>query len=277
MTAIIFGETNDLHVQAVSSYLSDYIILDNQSIQNNISITTDLTSKPVVFLDNKPIKATSVYWRNLDISSFEYGEHLPNAVAYMQLFLESFSDAIWVNPLSSFLDHYTKLKQLRLLDICKPQTLITNNLFDARKFISMFESVAIKPVAGGEYIQRIYKPKKLKSKHLKQPITLQEFIPGVNIRTFVIGDKVYSAEVKSDFDDFRLDDFNYNPIELSEAETELALNIKQKLGYQWTAIDWIRYNDNLYFLEANFSPMFLFFESETSFPITKKLANLLIQ
>jgi len=275
LTTVIFGKQNDIHALAVAEHLPSYVILDDKSIENDVSITTDLFSKPVVFLDNKPIEATSVYWRNLDIYPFQSDNHIANAIAYMKIFLEAFSDARWVNPLPAFIDHYTKIDQLRALDILKPKTLVTNNLFDARKFISMFESVAAKPVAGGAYIERFWDPKDLEE--LKQPVALQEFITGTNTRTFVIGDDVYTAEVNTTHDDFRLDkEFTYTPVELSPEERQLALDITSTLGYKWTAIDWIRFDDQLYFLEANFSPMFLYFQEQTEYPIAKQLAKLLL-
>jgi len=276
LTTVIFGQQDDIHALAVAEHLPSYVILDDESIEHDVTITTDLDSKPVVFLDAKPIEATSVYWRNLDIYPFEDGDHLANSIAYMKLFLEAFSDARWVNPPPAFINHYTKVDQLRALDILKPKTLITNNLFDAWKFISMFESVAAKPVAGGDYVKRYWHPSELEE--LKQPVTLQEFIPGTNTRTFVIGEDVYTGEVTTTHDDFRLDkEFTYTPVELSPEERQLALDITSTLGYKWTAIDWIRFDGKLYFLEANFSPMFLYFQEQTGYPIAKQIANLLIQ
>ncbi len=46
---------------------------------------------------------------------------------------------------------------------------------------------------------------------------------------------------------------------------------------EWTAIDWRHQPRREYvFLETNPSPMFLYFEQQTGFPITKKLVQLLI-
>ena len=275
MTTVIFGQQDDSHVLAVSKHLPSCVVLDDQSIINNISLTTDLASKPVVYLNDSPIEATSVYWRNLDIYPFENGYHLANGIAHMKLFLEAFTNAEWVNSPSAFINHYTKVDQLRALNILKPYTLITSNLNDARTFISLFDSVACKPVAGADYLKRYKHPEELKD--LNHPVTLQEFIPGTNTRTFVIGTDVYSAEVTTTYDDFRLDkNFSYTPIKLSADEHQLALDITKTLGYKWTAIDWIRFKNKLYFLEANFSPMFLYFEQKTGFPITESLAKLLI-
>jgi hypothetical protein len=275
-TTLILAQLDDVHALAVAEYLPSYVFIDDKTIENNLTITTDLDSETAVYIDGKPLNVTSVFWRNLDIYPFDLTKHFCNSIGYMKLFLESFREANWVNPLLPFISHYTKVDQFRSLDILKPQTLITNNLFDARKFISMFDSVAAKPVAGGSYTKRYWKPSKLKK--LNEPMTFQEYIPGTNIRSFVIGNKVYSAEITTDNDDFRIDgNFTYTPIKLSRDEKQLALDITSTLGYKWTAIDWIRYNDDLYFLEANFSPCFLFFEEQTGYPITASLAKLLIQ
>lgn len=49
-------------------------------------------------------------------------------------------------------------------------------------------------------------------------MTIQEYIPGTNIRSYVIADSVYSAEIRSSSVDFREDlDAELIPIELPES------------------------------------------------------------
>ena len=84
--------------------------------------------------------------------------------------------------------------------------------------------------------------------------------------------------MRSDLVDFRTDDnCTIVPVKLPYKQHQLALDITRTLGYEWTAIDWIKADDKYYFLEANFSPMFAFFEEQTHYPIAKSLVNLLIQ
>ncbi len=110
------------------------------------------------------------------------------------------------------------------------------------------------------------------------PITLQEYIPGTNIRSYVIADSVYSAEIRSNSLDFREDyQAQLIPMDLPAQVRQDCLAIAKALYLEWTAIDWHRTPEGEYFfLEANPSPMFIHFEKQTGFPITDKLVNLLI-
>ena len=272
VNTVIFGEADDYHVVAIASHLDNPIVLDEATIQNDITLTTGLFDTPAIRLDGELLKPTSVLWRNLDLDPFDT-PHFPNDIAYFKLFLEAFKEADMVNPLSSFIDHYTKIDQLRKAQVLFPPSLITNCWEDAATFAEQFEDVAVKPVSGGEYVKRFSA-----IEEFIEPMMLQEFIKGDNIRSFVIGERVYSAIAQSTLDDFRLDDeMTYQPIELTAEQTATAVGIAKTLGYKYTAIDWIKRGDDLYFLEANFSPMFLFFEKQTGYPITDLLLKLLIQ
>ena len=109
------------------------------------------------------------------------------------------------------------------------------------------------------------------------PLVFQEFIQGTNIRTFVIGDKVFTARNSSDLPDFRLDkEMTYTPIDLSDEQNQHCLDITRTLGYAYTAIDWIERDDQLYYLEANYAPIYGFYENQTGYPISQSIAELLI-
>ena len=272
MTTVIFGQPDDEHVITVAKKLNNPIILDDKTIEYDVTITAGVHSLPALFVNDELVTPTSVYWRNLDLYPFET-EHFPNDVAHFKLFLEAFKNANMVNPLNSFIDHYTKLDQLRKLPFSIPPSLITNRYEDAENFASNYSKTVVKPIAGGAYLQDF-----TQVNAFFEPMMVQEFIEGENIRTFVFGDKVLSAVAISELDDFRLDDnLMYKPIQLTSHEENIARKIAFKLDYKWTAIDWIRRDGNFFFLEANFSPMFLYFEEQTGYPITDLLVDLLIQ
>ena len=280
MSIVIFGETDDIHVNAVAEYLpDDVIIIDDQALTDDISIAADIHGRPDVYLGDLLLKPTSIYWRNLNLYPFgpDEDEEINNKLAAAKLFTEAFADTVWINPLLSFIQHHTKIDQYRMANTLMPPTLMTNNYERAEAFVAEHKDVAIKPIAGGQYIERITSLDDLPHWVDGQPLCYQQFIVGTNVRTFVIGDEVYTAEITTDYDDFRVDeDFIYTPIETNSALRQRALDITSRLGYKWTAIDWIRTNDELYFLEANFSPMFLYFEEQTEFPISESLSRLLV-
>lgn len=272
MTVLIFGQRDDLHANAVAERLDQSIILDDYLIEHHLTMTAGVNETPQLYLCGELLNPTAVYWRNLDLYPFK-SFHFPNSVAQFKLFLDAFKNIPVVNPPTSFAAHYTKIDQMRKTSDLMPASLMTNRYEDAVEFAKDFEKVAVKPIAGGDYLLRF---SELDS--ITEPVMLQEFIEGDNIRTFIIGDNVYSAIAQSTLDDFRLDDnLSYTPIELTAEQNELALKITKSFGYKWTAIDWIKRDDKLYFLEANFSPIFLFYEQQTQHPITEKLVELLIQ
>lgn len=270
---VILGQTDCPQVIAIANELNDPIIIDDEAIEHRITIRAGLYDIPALYLDNQLLKPKAVCWRDLDLYPFET-EHFPNDVGHFKLFLEAFKNARMVNPLPAFVDHYTKIDQSRQVQALMPDSLITNRYQDAVEFASQFESVAVKPLTGGDYVCRFEDLNDLP----REPMMLQEFIEGDNIRTFVFEDKVYSAIAVSDYDDFRLDDdMVYEPIELTDEQTKTSIKIANSLGYKYTAIDWIRRDGRLYFLEANFSPMFIYYEQCTGYPITKSIVNLLIK
>jgi len=110
------------------------------------------------------------------------------------------------------------------------------------------------------------------------PVTLQEEIPGTDVRVFVAGDRVAACQLITSELDYRKDP---NPrieaIELSEAMQASSRQIARTLGLLWTGIDFRRTpaGDHI-FLEANPSPMFLGFEARSRLPLTRMLGDLLI-
>ena len=278
MTVLILGETDDPHVERVTKYLNDYIILDRETIANDVTVTNDLV-ETAVRVEGEPLhNIHSVYWRDIDFDSFgPFDQEFANTAAHMQLFFNAFPDARWCNPWSAFVEHQTKIKQYERITCLKPATLITSDYDEAYEFFSEFPAVAVKPVAGGQYTKKIKKKKKLSKIKLPYPMCFQEYIEGMNVRTFVIGKQVFAAEIISDDVDFRTGEFVYKPFYLDAERHQQCIDITKTLGYEWTAIDWILREGNWYFLEANFSPMFGYFEDSTNFPIAESLANLLIQ
>lgn len=228
----------------------------------------------------------SVYWRNFcgvgqgtraravrgtleDISYYD-------SMACIRSWFQAELPTRWFNSWSAFQSHQEKPHQLRLAaqaGVTIPRTYIGNDIEQARAFCAAEGDVIFKPVYGGAHTERIT-PKHLESEHMRKalamaPITLQQFVPGTNIRTYAIGAQLFTAELNSDNIDFRTDrGMEIKPIELPPEQAVLVPAIMRSLGLNWTAIDWRRDHDGrYYFLEANPSPMFLGMEKRSGFPI----------
>jgi glutathione synthase/RimK-type ligase-like ATP-grasp enzyme len=193
--------------------------------------------------------------------------------------------AKWINSWKAYQFHQEKPLQLakaKQIGVTIPATLITNNADDIREFFQAHEKVIFKPVYGGAHTQFVTE-QHLNSQRLNQvlsisPVTIQEYILGTNIRSYVIRKSVYAAEIRSQTLDFREDaKAELFPIYLPGSIQEQCLAITKELMLEWTAINWrVKPNGEYVFLEANPSPMFIHFEQQTGFPITQQLIKLLM-
>jgi glutathione synthase/RimK-type ligase-like ATP-grasp enzyme len=194
--------------------------------------------------------------------------------------------ARWINSWQAYQFHREKPLQLRAihhLGVQIPPTLVTNDPADVRRFAQSHARVIFKPVYGGAHT-RVLTPTHLAPPRLElalqlAPITLQAYIPGTNIRSYVLGDAVYAAEIRSASLDFRDDSqAAVLPVVLPADVQEQCRGIARTLFLTWTAIDWrLTPRGDYVFLEANPSPMFLHFERRTGFPITQELVHLLME
>lgn len=190
----------------------------------------------------------------------------------------------WVNPWHAFQYHKVKPRQLRhAMDLGAriPATLTSNDASEILQFCSLHKECIFKPVYGGALTERV-SPAHLQPAHLDRalslsPVTIQEYVAGTNIRTYVLGNKVFSAELHSQQIDFRSDDnCHITLIDTPASLAQLSTTICQAFGMLWTAIDWRRNpQGQYYFLEANPSPMFIHFERQTGVPITRYLVEML--
>jgi glutathione synthase/RimK-type ligase-like ATP-grasp enzyme len=233
----------------------------------------------------------SIYWRNFNgVCIPSVGDSEQDDIAFRDAMstVRSLFQACpthWVNPWQAYQFHQEKPRQLNLakqLGVTIPATLISNDPQQVTEFAQVYDRVIFKPVYGGSHTQFVTKShlawERLKLALSVSPVTLQEYIAGTNIRSYVIGESVYSAEIRTDAIDFR-EDFQAKiiPLEIPAAIEQQCRAIAQAFHLEWTAIDWRRRDNGEYvFLEANPSPMFIYFEQQTGFPITQKLIELLI-
>lgn len=234
----------------------------------------------------------SVFWRSF------YGVKIPRIPDNSQQRI-AFNDAMsalrslmqgtcshWINSWQAYEFHKEKplqLKRAKQIGATIPATLISNDSETIIEFAKSYEKVIFKPVYGGAHIQQLTEAhlqlERLKLALSLSPVTIQEYIPGTNIRTYVIGESIYSAEIRSPSLDFREDrTAQLIPVEIPQLMQQQCQAIAKAFFLEWTAIDWrLTPNGEYVFLEANPSPMFLHFEHQTGFPITQKLVNLLMR
>jgi hypothetical protein len=192
--------------------------------------------------------------------------------------------ARWVNGWRAFQLHQTKPVQLALvaaLGVPVPRTLLTNDPQCALEFARQLPRGIFKPVQGGAHARPLT-PAQLSDANLRNlvyaPVTLQEEVPGTNVRVFVAGQRIMACEIRTDALDYREDPAPRIEALRLPAEVEAwCLTIARALELCWTGIDLRRTPAGRYvFLEANPSPMFLGFETQSGLPLTDSLVDLLL-
>lgn len=290
---ILMGEQTDEQIISVAAQLSkmqrEYAILDGAlfPVRDSISYFPHANEFGLC-IDGKTVmlsEISALYWRNYR----QPANPAKNAIAAKD------SASLLISALNELGDkaknstvavqfHQEKPRQLAVvakLGVQIPPTYVGNNADAVSAFCQQHSEVIFKPVTGGDYA-RLLTAEHLSGQHLahslsQSPVTLQRYIKGTNIRSYVIGDAVFSAEIRSEHTDFRTDgDIALTVIELPEHVKEQALQIKTALGLAWSGIDWRRDEQGqYYFLEANPSPMFANFERYTGLPVAQHLAQLL--
>jgi hypothetical protein len=193
--------------------------------------------------------------------------------------------ARWVNGWRGYQLHQTKPVQLAVvaaLGVPVPATLLSNDPDAVRDFAARHPRCIFKPVQGGAHTRPLT-PAHLTAENLRNlavaPVTIQEEVPGTNVRVFVAGRRVLACEVRSEHLDYRDSaDPEIVPHELPAEVAGQCLAAAAALDLVWTGIDLRRAPEGRYvFLEANPSPMFLGFESRCGLPLADSLADLLLE
>ena len=300
MNILILGNAEDDHAACVHAALTktDATVeyLDTQLFPSKIKLSWQPHDADgcVQLSSGKEIRLQSihsVYWRSFNgvrIPSIDDARQQDiayrDSIATVRSIFQA-CPAHWVNSWQAYRFHQKKPLQLNLakqLGVNIPATLIGNDPRQITQFAKAYDKVIFKPVYGGSHARFVTR-KHLEIERLNlalkiSPVTLQKYIPGTNIRSYVIKDLVYSAEIRTDAVDFRDDSSaKIAPVNLPAEIEQQCKKIASAFSLEWTAIDWRRNRNGEYiFLEANPSPMFLYFEQQTGFPITQKLVQLLI-
>jgi hypothetical protein len=277
------SENIQLLINHCQRYQQAYICLDTQVFFDNNAMFIDNKNELLLNVDNLiyPIKHfKGIFW---DSISLPHGDNVTqlNFSSWLQVFFNQ-RHPNWCNSWDAFQFHKTKPLQLELakrLGAKVPDSFFGNDVKSAYKFIERYSRCIVKPIHGGKHTRLIGLDDlaEIEQELQKQPLTIQKYIEGTNVRTYVVGTVLFSAIIESDSIDFRQDDaIKLMPIVLPKHIEKLAFTIMQSFHMQWTAIDWRRTCTGEYvFLEANPAPRFAEFERLTHYPISEYLFKLL--
>jgi hypothetical protein len=300
MTVLILGENDDDHATHMVGELirrgADAVLIDAAWFPEKMTIAFDPQdgSGELAVPGGRKIPfgdVTAVYWRSyngIGAPSLPDPEQSYVAENDARGLFESMLihlPARWVNGWDAIQLHQTKPVQLAMvakLGVPIPRSLITNAPQPLLRFAGRYPRSIFKPVQGGAHTRRLtaneLTPENLKNLKFA-PVSIQEEIPGTNVRGFVAGERVLGCEISTAAIDFRDDeDQRVTPHPFTPEQEETCRAIARTLGLLWTGIDFRLTPDGRYvFLEANPSPMFLGFEQRSGVPLTDALAALLLK
>ncbi|MGE3807014.1 MAG: RimK family alpha-L-glutamate ligase, partial [Gemmataceae bacterium] len=282
MTVVILGGHDDYHAVHVQQRLQqaghDVALLDSRWFPAHMQIAYDPVRDTGVFhlpegrkLPFQDIR--SIYWRcynSVAVPAISDPEQHYIAANDARSLFDSLLIRLptrWVNGWNAYQLHQTKPAALALvaaLGVPVPATILGNEPEAVREFASQHPNCIFKPVQGGAHTERLG-PAHLTDDNLQNlayaPVTLQEEVPGTNIRVFVAGERVLACEVRTDEIDFRND--QEAPIFPHEVPAEIgaqSIRIARALDLLWTGMDYRLTPEGCYvYLEANPSPMFVGF------------------
>jgi hypothetical protein len=204
-------------------------------------------------------------------------------------------DAFWINP--PRLDDAAAKKSLQLraaseVGLVIPQTLITNDPEDARAFIASIGAArtiykAFSATERDWRETRLLHPNELPLlDHVRlAPVIFQEYVPAeVDLRVTIVGSHQFPAAIRAREGGYPFDyriDMGTARIEptILPVDVQRALGrLMERLGLVYGAVDMRRTPDGQHvFLEINPAGQWLFVEEQTEQPITRTLAELLME
>jgi hypothetical protein len=161
-----------------------------------------------------------------------------------------------------------------------PKTFITNSPGEARALASQGELV-LKPPAGGTLARKVDVEVMRAFAAIDCPVAIQEYIPGEDVRVYVIdGEVVAAARIVTGELDYRRDP-NYmeriHAIDLPEDAQRNAAAVFERLRLVCGSMDLrLTPSGELVFLEVNSGGSFLDLQKVLGAPISEMLANLLV-
>lgn len=196
----------------------------------------------------------------------------------------------WMNPHLADEAAHRKPYQwsiARELGLKLPRTLVTTQARAAREFI---QRVGVRRVVFKAFLASIEEWRETRLVEEQDvdrldlvryaPVIFQEYVPGVDLRITLVGEKIFAAEIDARHTSYPLDmrmvvgEGVVSAVELPVALRERLLALQRRLGLRYGAIDMRRTDDGEYvFLEVNPAGQWLFVERRTGLPISRALAE----
>lgn len=311
---LIVGAYVDPHITSVTNHLeelqAEYIILDRFDYKNSSSYSIKFAENAVLHLGagQHSSHITSVWWRqkppfivpNESVSEYydsifsnQEWNHVHKYLEYKLSGIFSINDPITTLPV------HNKLYQLEIansLGFKTPRTIFTNNPNKVIDFIEEVEpcktifktlTAYMNPTGNLTYTTVVDKSMvKAKNDSITiAPGIYQEYInKKFELRITIVGSDVFAVKILAPVESSSVIDWRssiskdiYEDYQLTEALQSQILELHLRFGLVYGAYDFIIDDqDNLVFLEVNPSGQWLWLERRLNHPISKKIAQILL-
>lgn len=234
-------------------------------------------------------KVTGVYIRFADFQFAEFlkdfrdweKEIIKAERNFSQSFIFDDLECAVVNRLSSQMSNACKPLQTAIASrygFPTPQTVITSDPMCAQDFFKQCDGSIIYKAMGGTrtIVERVNFHDLDRLEEVRVcPVMFQEFVPGVNVRVHVVDEEIFATRVYASSVDYRYSSTRFEPIKLPQSVEDACVNITRDLDLLMSGIDLIEREGQYWFLEANPSPGFSFYEVNAEQPISEALVTLL--
>jgi hypothetical protein len=193
-----------------------------------------------------------------------------------------------VNRPSPMASNGSKPYQTRLIaqaGLHVPETLVTDDPAAARSFLERHTRVIFKSVSGVRSIVREFTPEDAARLELVRtcPVQFQAYVPGVDVRVHVIGERVFATRAITDRTDYRYAARQGGSTELEattlDADLEArCIKLAADLGLDFAGID-LRIDDDgqAVCFEVNPCPAYSYYQANTGQPIAQAVAEHLVR
>lgn len=296
---LLYGLIEDPPLEKVYNFLTwwqEPVLFVNQrtffdykfEVKDNISDSTILYDAQTYKLSD----FTSAYFRPENLEAIPELQHYQdNHEAWLAAM--AFDSTLWqwaenstclkmVNKASAMASNQSKPFQAEIIrksGFSIPETLITTSPSAVHTFLKKHQRIIYKSISGVRSIVS-----EVGEEHLTRlasiancPTQFQAYVPGIDYRVHVLGDKVFACKIQSAQADYRYDQqSNIENVTLPQLIQEKCLALSAQLGLSLSGIDLRQTPDNEWFcFEVNTSPGYTYFEQAAGQTISYHLADYL--
>jgi RimK-like ATP-grasp domain len=297
---LIYGQMEDpplsSTVEALQEIGAEYVMVEQTALDCE-KLDVDIgpggvAGRLVVGGQKVPLESVhSVYARPLEIPSHRWD---PTAATHARTLHEQLFEwldvapALVVNRPRTMQANGSKPLQIQLIGeagFLVPETLVTSHESEAREFWQRHGRVVYKSVSGvRSIVQELDERAASRLGQLTMlPVQFQQFVPGVDVRVHVVGDRAFAAEIVGAGIDYRYSARHGGETRLTAAELPPDLEkrcvmLSRRMELPLSGIDLRRRPDGAYVcFEVNPMPAYSYFEAHTGLPISRALSELLIE